>query len=279
MRKVIRFCSILCALIFIAPTVTASLISPDLMISGNVEFDMVNSSSATGNASQNADMSLVIGGGTTLTSIANVTPTGVNPLGGLLTDYGDGVGVSAIGSSTASGVSSTIPGFIFDIGFSLSNSSATDSYQVFFELAFSNFADAEGNDAFMDAEINLFNSLLAEIFFSDLTSDTAFGDQKNGIALPTSGATLTDSGTFAFNITLLAGASDNFSAVLKMDGGAFTENSFFNSRTSAFISVVGADNLTNTQPPQPPSQVPEPSTFILFFMAMLLSQVKRRMKH
>ena len=278
MRKVIRYCSVLCALIFIAPTVTASLISPDLMISGNVEFDTVNSSSATGNTSQNADMSLVIGGATTLTLIANVTPTGANPLAALLTDYGDGVGVSAIGSSTPSGVSSAIPDFIFDIGFSLSNSSATDSYQVFFELAFSNFADADGNDAFMDAEINLFNSSLAEIFFSDLTSDTFFGDQKNGTTLATSGATLSDSGTFLFDITLLSGASDNFSALLKMDGGAFDDTSIFNARTSAFISVIGADNLTNTLP-VPPSQVPEPSTFILFFMAMLLSQVKRRVKH
>jgi hypothetical protein len=44
-------------------------------------------------------MSLIIGGGTTLTSIANLTPTGANPLSGTFTDFGDGVG--AIGSSTA----------------------------------------------------------------------------------------------------------------------------------------------------------------------------------
>ncbi len=274
MRKVIRFCSILCALIFIAPTVTATLIASDLTITGNVEFDTLLSASATGNASQNADMSLVIGGATSNTSIANVTPTGANPLGGVLTDYGDGVGVSAIGSSTA-GAISAIPDFIFDLGFSLSNSSATDSYQVFFELAFSNFVDAEGSDAFIDAEINLFNSLLAEMFFSDLTSDTVFGDQKNGTALATSGATLTDSGTFIFDITLAAGASDSFSAVLKMDGGAFDNSSLFNARTSAFISVIGADNLTGG--PQPPSQVPEPSVFLLFIIAITLLQIKRRM--
>ncbi|ARD43170.1 PEP-CTERM sorting domain-containing protein [Colwellia sp. PAMC 21821] len=276
MRKIIRICSILCALVFITPTATASLITSDLNITGNVEFDTVNSTFTTGNATQNADMSLVIGGGTSLTTIANITPTGVNPLGGTLTDYGDGVGVSAIASTTA-GVTSEVPDFIFDIGFSLSNSSATDSYQIFFELAFSNFSDADGSDAFVDAEINLFNSLLDELFFSDLTSDTAFGDQKNGTALTSSGATLSDSGTFLFDITLLAGASNSFSALLKMDGGAFDNTSIFNARTSAFISVVSADNLTNT--PQPPSPVPEPSTFILFFIAMLLLQVKRRAKN
>lgn len=64
MRKVMRFCSILCALIFIAPTVTASLITSDLTITGNVEFDTGMSTSATGNATQNADMLLVIGGAT-----------------------------------------------------------------------------------------------------------------------------------------------------------------------------------------------------------------------
>jgi hypothetical protein len=275
MRKVLRFCSILCAFSLIAPTVTAGLIPLDISITGNAGLDTLNSASPTGNASQNADMSLVIGGGTTLTSIANLTPTGANPLAGAFTDFGDGVGVSAIGSTTA-GITSEVPDFIFDMGFSLFNSSATDTYQIFFELAFLNFADADGPDAFIDAEINLFNALMAELFASDLTSDTLFADEKNGISLPTSGATLTDSGTFLFDFTLAAGASDNFSALLKMDGGAFDNSSFFNARTSAFISIVGAENLTNTQPP---SQVPEPSTFILFFIAMALLQVKRKINN
>jgi hypothetical protein len=274
MRKVLRFCSILCAFSLIAPTVTAGLIPLDISITGNAELDTNDSASTTGNASQNANMSLVIGGNTTLTSIANLTPTGANPLAGAFTNFGDGVGVSAISSSTA-GAISEVPDFIFDMGFSLFNSSATDTYQIFFELAFLNFADADGPEAFIDAEINLFNSLLDEIFFSDLTSDTS-GDQKNGTTLVSSGATLTDSGTFFFDITLAANTSDNFSALLKMDGKAFDNSSIFNARTSAFISIVGADNLTNTQPP---SQVPEPSTFILFFMAMALLQVKRKINN
>lgn len=271
MRKVMRFCSILCALIFIAPTVTASLITSDLTITGNVEFDTGMSTSVTGNATQNADMLLVIGGATSGTSIANMTPTGVNPLGGTLTDYGDGVGVSATASSEA-GVTSEVPDFIFDFGFSLSNSSATDSYQVFFELAFSSFVDAEGLDAFIDAEINLFDSALVESFFSDLTSDSAFGDKKNGTSLATSGATLSDSGTFLFDITLSAGASDSFTALLKMDGGAYENSSLFNASTFAFISVIGADNLTAVQPPLP---VPEPSTLMLFLGGLAFWQVNQ----
>jgi hypothetical protein len=275
MRKLLKFCSILCAFSLIAPTVTAGLIPLDISITGNAEIDTIDSASATGNASQNADMSIIVGGNTTLTSIANLTPTGANPLTDTFTDFGDGVGVSAISSSTV-GAISEVPDFIFDMGFSLFNSSATDTYQIFFELAFLNFADADGPDAFIDAEINLFNTLMTELFASDLTSDTFFNDKQNGTDLATSGAALSDNGTFLFDITLLAGASDNFSALLKMDGKAFDNSSTFNARTSAFISIVSAENLTNTQPP---SQVPEPSTFILFYIAMALLQVKRKINN
>jgi hypothetical protein len=291
MRKVLRFCSILCAFSLIAPTVTAGLIPLDISITGNAELDTTNSASPTGNASQNADMSLVIGGGTTLTSIANLTPTGANPLAGTLTDFGDGVGVSAIGSST-SGAISEVPDFFFDIDFSLLNSSATDTYQIFFELAYSVSAHAQGNgtfivngsDAFVNAEVNLFDGPLVdspdEIFASDLTSDRRNGDEIGdvlGSTFPgTNGASLSDSGTFLFDITLAAGASNNFSALVRMDGGAFSNDAFFNGRSSAFISILSADNLTAVQPP---SQVPEPSTFILFFIAMALLQVKRKINN
>jgi hypothetical protein len=60
MRKVLRFCSILCAFSLIAPTVTAGLIPLDISITGNAELDTTYSASTTGNASQNADMSLVL---------------------------------------------------------------------------------------------------------------------------------------------------------------------------------------------------------------------------
>jgi hypothetical protein len=117
---------------------------------------------------------------------------------------------------------------------------------------------------------------MAELFTSDLTSDTFYNDKKNSTDLATSGSALYDNGTFLFDITLTAGASDNFSALLKMDGKAFDNSSIFNARTSAFISIVGAENLTNTQPPQ---QVPEPSAFILFFIAMALLQIKRKINN
>lgn len=263
MRKIISFCSILFAFTFVTPMAKASLITSDLNITGNVEFDIGTPGdplNATGNASQTAIMTFMQGLGTTQTTINNVTPTATNPLGGNLTDYGDGIGVDA--NSFSRGVGE-VPDFIFDLGFSLMNSSATDTYQVFFALAFSNALNADGLDAFIDSEINLYNSASTEIFFSDLTSDT----------LVAGGPALSESGTFFFDLTLSAGGTDSFSAVLKMDGKAYDNSSLFDARSNVFISVISATNLTNTLPP---SQVPEPSTVMLFIVAIALFQLKRR---
>ncbi|WP_085298799.1 PEP-CTERM sorting domain-containing protein [Cognaticolwellia mytili] len=274
MRNVIRFCSILCVLGFITPTATASLINPDISVEGNVTFDInpiSGSLPATGNASQSADISKIIGSTATISTVNNVTPSGANPFGGGFTDYGDGLGIDASALSTL-GIGN-VRDFIFDFDFSLSNNSATDFYKIYFELVFSNSVNANGADAFVDSEINLFDSASNEIFFSDLTSDTANGDEKNGAFLASAGASLTDSGTFLFDFTLAAGATNSFSALLKMDGGGFTSDALFSASSSAFIRVVGADNLTNSPTPTP---VPEPSTLILFAAVIGLLKIKRK---
>jgi len=272
MRKVIIFCSILLAVGFMSSTATASLINTDLSIEANVTFDTGASVPTTGNANQSADMTRVIGGTSSSSSVINVTPSGGNPYGGGLTNYGDGIGVNALASSTA-GALSEVGGFVFDFSFSLQNNSLLDTHKVFFELDFSNFANAEGADAFVDSEINLFDSLNNEMFFSDLTSDSKIGDEKNGVGLSSFGATLLDNGKFLFDITLAAGVLDSFSAVLKMDGEDFTNDSFFTGQSDVFIRIVDSENLTSSTPSTP---VPEPSSIFLFAVVMMLVQIKRR---
>lgn len=274
MRKVIKFCSILCAASLIIPTASATLIDSDLTIEGNVLFD-ITSDAVIGNANQSADMSQIIGGISTSSSVNDVTPSGANPVGGVLTHYGDGVGVNAIAASTAS-TESTAGAFIFDFSFSLLNNSLTDTHKVFFELDFSNIANADGTDAYIDSEINLFDSLNNELFFSDLTSDSSFGDEKNGVDQGSFGATLLDSGKFLFDVTLAAGAANSFSAVLKMDGEDFTNDSFFAGSSNAFIKVLSSENQTSTTPP--PTPVPEPTTLLLFATVLMLMEIKRHTK-
>ncbi|AZQ84860.1 hypothetical protein EKO29_13180 [Colwellia sp. Arc7-635] len=81
MRKVIRFCSMVFALGLITPTVSASLISTDLTITGTAEFSIADSVSVIGSASQRADINAIIGGNSLLTAVNDVTPVGTNPLG------------------------------------------------------------------------------------------------------------------------------------------------------------------------------------------------------
>lgn len=268
MRKLIRLFCILCGLSLITPTVTASLIHSDLTITAKTSFD-INSLLAGGNASQNGELSRFIGGINTLSTVTNTTVVGDNPLGGVLTDIGDGVGASATVDYGSAGLG-VIPGFFFDINFSLANSSATDSYQVLFALVFSNLVDVDGNDAYLDGEINLFNSLNNEIFATDLTSDT-LGDQVAGISTGTFAQAQSESGAFLFSVTLAAGATDNFSAQLKMDGETFDAFSRLSGNTEFFISVEDVNNLTG-----PPTQVPAPQSFILLVSAIALLKLKRK---
>ena len=285
MRKVMRFCSILCAFGFIIPNASASLISSDLSIEAYATFDAVSSYAATGNASQSGNITQIIGGTSTTTMVNNITASGTNPLGGVFTEDGDGLSVSASGFSTA-GLLSEIRGFVFDFDFNLANNSATDEYKISFELVFSHLANADGSDAYIDSEIYLMDSSLDEKFATDLTSDTYYGDEigdENGsTSLSSKGASLSDSGTFLFDFTLAAGASESFSAVLKMDARTYNTNSLFNADSSAFFRVVGAENLTSpTDPGTDPgtgnaTPVPEPSTLMLLAIFLVLIPVKRK---
>ncbi|NMH59128.1 PEP-CTERM sorting domain-containing protein [Alteromonas ponticola] len=231
-------------------------------------FDTFDSSGTTGPASQMATMTAIQGGTNSDSSVNNVTVTGDNPIGGALTETGDGVGVNA---SASGGADSSVGDFIFDFAFDLTNSSLTTDYQIFFEVSFANFVDANGSDAYVDGEINLFDGDSNEFFASDLTSDTFFGDERNGESLTSLGAALSDSGNFLFDITLGAGMSDFFSGLLKIDGGEFFGNGSFNAQTEAFISVLRVVDLTT------PPDVPEPSILMLFTGGLLsLLAGKRR---
>jgi hypothetical protein len=256
----------------------AVIIPVDLQISGQVEFSVADSAATSGNATQSATMLITDAGASTTTTIANTTPTGSNPLGDVnpgnftFTDFGDGLGVDA---DVNGGANSEVENFIFDFAFALNNTSAVDTYQIFFELVFDNNVDAQGSSTYIDSEIGIIDSALNEIVASDLTSDTLNGDQNNGNGLGTFGAALSDTGTFAFDFTLIAGASDTFSGLLKMDGGDFDNNGTYDAQSSAFVRILRAENLT-VQPP--PTGVPEPGTILLVLSALTGLVIKRRVK-
>ena len=108
------------------------MIPSELDITGNISFDAGDSAAFIGSGSQTATMERIISGTSTTSSVADLTVTGANPLGGLFTDFDDGVGLEAdvIGNEDAAA-----DGFIFDFVFSILNTYLTDSFEVFFEMS------------------------------------------------------------------------------------------------------------------------------------------------
>lgn len=235
----------------------AALITPDITISGFAEFD-TTSLPFSGTGSQNGEIKSVLGGTKSTTIITDVTPTGANPQGGLFSMTGDGVGASAVAMGAAFDL---MEDFFFSFSFDLANASGIDDYMISFGFDFSNTVDADGADAYVDSEIVL-EDTAGELFFSDVTSDAFFGDEKNGTALATSGAAISDSGVFDFDVTLLAGDMYSFDGFLKMDGKEFDGGSF-SADSTAFIYIKEITKLGA------PVSVPTPATMLLFLTGSL----------
>lgn len=226
----------------------AASITPNLTISGQVAFD-TGFAYADGSLNQSGDFSKTVGGIITSSSFAGTTVSGLNPLAGTLTDLGDGFGMSA--ATSASFGSEFALGF--DIGIALANNSA-DDYRITLKIDYSNTMDAGGPDAYVDSEFTV-NDAGGEVFFSDLISDTYYGDTFNGIDNNTFGAHLSDIGVATFDIYLNAYSTTNITSAWTMEGGVYGDPGYATLDFSAFISVDEVKNL---------SAVPVPAALYLF---------------
>lgn len=259
--RILRSIPLLIGLLFSHVSV-AMLIPAELLIHGSVEFD-TGSSSLTGGATHTATMDSVIGGAAgPMTTVTGVIPTGPNPVGGMFTHFGDSVSAFL----DLSGGADDAGEMFFDYGIDIENTSGSSFFDVFFEIEISNSVDADV-DAFADSLIALFNDSGVEIFFSDLLSDTLFGDEKNGAVLGTLGSLVTDIATFGFGFTLSPGDILTFGSAVAAKGEGFAGGSF-SLLSDSSITLVSAHVI-----------VPEPSGFILFLSSLLLLQLNLKKKN
>ena len=243
-------------------------IDSSLTITGSVQFDTVNSSAASGGATQGGSFSGTFSGATTSSTINNTTVTGANPLAGSMTEIGDSLG-SVLNIAGESG--GTNAGMFTDFFVDISNTSATDQFMVTFAVDFSNIIDANGGDAYADSQLSIIdttNSL--EVFFTDLTSDTFFGDMVNGVNPGTFGDALADSGIAMFDITINPLATINLSGLNSIEGGAYSADGDYSGMLQTVLSIAGVTNIST------PTPVPEPSSLLLLGLGLLGLVVNRK---
>lgn len=236
-------------------------IDSNVSISGSVSFDDT-ASLIDGGATQTGAFGSVLAGSSAAHSstLSGTTVTGGNSHGGSLSDIGDGVFANYNLNGSSQGSES---GLTTDFRFDLENTSLTDSFRVTFEVDIDNNADADGTDAFIHSQFSLFDSSSADIFFSDLLSDTSLGDEFNGGFPPTSGGALVDTRTFTFSFDLNPGDNIFFDGFIDMTAGAFDSSTSYSGQLDSSINLMRVENLSSTNP------VPLPSTLLLLVVGLL----------
>ena len=225
----------------------------DLDITGNVTL-VSGFPQVVGSPTVSGSFSKTVGGSTDSSFFDHTGVTsGPNPQAGALTHIGDGFGIVA----NASGSLGSEVDLAFDLTLNLANSSA-QSHEITVILDFFNSVDSSGADAFAESQFTLDDPV--EFFFTDLTSDTFFGDEKNGVDLGTFGELVSDSGTPSWDIVLGPSASLLITGAYDLSAGAFASD--FSSNFRAELTVI-----------------PEPSTILLLSLGgFSLLRKKRRIK-
>ncbi len=251
----------------------ATPIDSNLLIYGEVSFDDSLSAMPVGGALQTGNFKNVAGGVSVSASFINTTVTGPNPNGATLTEYGDGVGMSFEAAGYAPWDEN--PGFYGDYFFSIQNSSS-DAYIVTLEIDIANFVDAFGDDSFAHSLMSLENdSAGTEIFFTDLSSDTFYGNEVNGVPEGGWGGPLSDTGPTLLDVMINPLSTLTLSGYHDVSGGVFDPwGGNYNVSLDTFISIYDAQSQAAPEP------VPEPTAMAIFGMGLAgLAATQRRKKN
>ncbi len=238
----------------------AAPITSDITIHSEVTFDDSPGGEAMGSATQTATMELVAGGSPESSQVNDTVVSGSQPLTGNFTDLMDSIEIDVTldGSEDAE-----VPGFGFDVFFELANSSITDAYAVSFTLFYEATANAQGDDAFVDIEMDLLDDNFDDIWFLDMSSDTSFGNYVNDTDTGDFGGEVMASGSQAFTIELNPGDLLTLNGQFTTWAGAFADNASFSSQSSYMIQLTDVQNVTD------PNPIPEPATLLMFLAGVL----------
>ena len=250
--------------------------SSDLSISGSVNYDTSYASgNLSGAGSQAGSLSVIQGGVNSSSTFSDVSVTGSNPLSATLSDIGDGLGFTGRASASGANGTSTF-GLGIDLGLNLTNSSATDSYVVMFNVNFNHSVDASGADAFAHSNFYVRDKAgSGDVFYTDLFTDTVYGNQVGGVDTGGVGGMLSESGLASFMLTLLPGQSivfdpGQYELSWTLSGGAYSQDGMASAFLEAFVSIASVERLGG------PNPVPVPATWLLMLAGAAALRWNRR---
>ncbi|ATG89933.1 hypothetical protein MKLM6_1693 [Methylomonas koyamae] len=267
----------------IVPAHAASF-DPNIVIKGSAEFDSTGSPFEPINASQSGEITRIMAGITSTTTLNGAAINGVDPLTGTLTSIGDGFGIKFNANGNADNEPSVVNSLFGDYSLSLQNNSATDAFLVNLRFEFSQQVDTTDsvksntdNGEFAHAQVALRKQDSSELLFASALSDTQLGNQQflftNNFVNSASGlgGKLSDSGflilSFLLNPGELLQLGDGNPEVL-LRGAA--DSGLFSGEVATLLTVDSVVRQTT-------ETVPEPATLLLtgIGLASLLASQRR----
>lgn len=248
MYKLIRL--ILITSVFAGNVSLANIMSltPGLSAEGTITYDEV--SSVVIDTQQSDSFAL----GAESSSVNNGLVNGMNPITGSLVSS---LSFNSDLSAQNSDIDFEYVSYFFDL--TLSNNLVSDAVEYVFNFDFFHQVEAtanlaQGDDAFVDSSISLFDQNNVELVFSSISSDL-----NNG---PFS---LSDN--LQFSTTLAAGESATFSGLFEANLFSFGESSF-NVLSQGNVSLMAANILS--------TDIPEPGAASLALLSCALMLTMRR---
>ena len=249
-----------CAIIAYPNIILASMIDPNVVITGTVQLDS-STTIPVGNASQSAVYSATSGGSSlaSLNCLVNCVVGSANAggySGTSLTHLGDGVGIETAVSGSGSFAFNEF--FLNDYSIDLMNNSLTDTFLITFQIDFSQDASitaVAAAKATLDVDRELPLPAVNELF--------SFGNLDTTLGMP---GPFSDAGIITFDMILAPLEIGMLEGRQDIEG--FTIGASYSINQQMFISVLDVRNLT----------VPIPAAAWLFGTGLiaLIGAAKRR---
>ncbi len=231
----------------------------EVSINGLVSFDSSFANTA-GNVTLAGEFFAMENGVNSGSSFSGTLVTGDNPVTGLPVAINDGFGMQLSSRADFDSITDSEYAIGIDLEMSFENTSASNPYQIQLRFENTNNVNADGADSYATSDFSI-DVGGKEIFFSDLTSDTAFGDKHSGAVLGSFGDSLSHITDTLYQITLDPGTQVMLVASYTGEGAAYFDPG---ASIVDFSHRIRIDRVINLGNP-----IPIPGSLLLFLSGFI----------